>query len=249
MTEAQVPAPPARPIRVLVVDDHGPARVFVVTCLTDAGIAVVAEAGSGAEAVALHARHHPEVVTLDLIMPGLEPVEAIRQIRGQDGEARVLVLSAMGNPRTVMSALRAGARGFVLKPFAPPQLVDAVIRLATFDRRRSPRLPLRGRVVSASLSAVDSGGAVIEVRGTAVELSFGGLRVRLGEGQSVPLIGQALAIRLCLGDDDILANARVVWAGRGEVGLEFLSLPAAVLDRLEAALAERLEGRSRDAWF
>lgn len=153
--------PPAhQPVRVVVVDDQ-PLIRHSLRLVVDAadGLAVVGEAGSGAQALAVARQTRPDVVLMDIRMPGGDGIEATRRIVADPdlGATRVLVLSMFELDEHVHGALRAGASGFLLKDAEPDVLVDAVRRVASgeglvdqtltrrvideFARRRSPAAP------------------------------------------------------------------------------------------------------------
>lgn len=114
-------------IRVLLADDHTIVRQGVRMCLEAMGdIAVVAEAGDGQEAVLLAAQLRPDVAVVDLTMPRLNGVEAIRQIRRDVPDTEVVVLSVHDSEAYVVQALRAGAAGYVLKRNAATELAAAI---------------------------------------------------------------------------------------------------------------------------
>ncbi|HXF70456.1 MAG TPA: response regulator transcription factor [Thermoflexus sp.] len=114
-------------IRVLLADDHPAVRTGIRQFLErDPAIEVVAEAGSGEEALALIARHRPDVVILDLRMPGLSGLEVLRRLRAEHPEVRVLVLTAYDDDPYIFAALRAGARGYLLKTAGPEDLIRGV---------------------------------------------------------------------------------------------------------------------------
>jgi two-component system, NarL family, response regulator LiaR len=114
-------------IRVLVVDDHAVVREGLRTFLRlQDGIEVVGEAGDGEEAVAEAARLAPDVVLMDLVMPKLGGVEAMRQIRGARSQTRVIVLTSFGDDEQLLPAVRAGASGYLLKSAEPNQVVRAI---------------------------------------------------------------------------------------------------------------------------
>jgi len=114
-------------IRVLLADDHPAVRAGIRQFLErDSTIEVVAEAGSGEEALALIERHHPDVAILDLRMPGLSGMEVLRRLRAAHPEVRVLVLTAYDDDPYVFAALRAGARGYLLKTAGPEDLLRGV---------------------------------------------------------------------------------------------------------------------------
>lgn len=114
--------------RVLVVDDALFMRRQLRDLLEAAGYEVVAEGCDGAEAVALYDAHGPDVVTLDLVMPEVSGLEALRQFRARDPRPRVVVCSSLGDEPTILEALRLGARDYVLKPVSPDRLLDAVTK-------------------------------------------------------------------------------------------------------------------------
>lgn len=123
----QAPSVAQPPIRVLVADDHVIVRQGLRALLTaQADIEVVGEAGSGAEAVAQAAVLHPEVILMDLVMPGLDGIEAIRQITARQPEIRLLVLTSFSSDDKVFPALKAGALGYLLKDSGPEELVQAI---------------------------------------------------------------------------------------------------------------------------
>lgn len=120
-------APVSAPIRVLVVDDHPVVRDGIRGMLSGAsGIEVVGEAPGGAEAVELAASLRPDVVLMDLRMPGVDGVAAIREIVARGLESRVLVLTTYDTDREVLSAIEAGATGYLLKDAPRDELVRAV---------------------------------------------------------------------------------------------------------------------------
>jgi DNA-binding NarL/FixJ family response regulator len=114
-------------IRVLVVDDHPVVRQGLRSFLSSReGIEVVGEAGDGAEAVAEADRLGPDVVLLDLVMPGGGGLDAIGRLRSLPDPPRVLVLTSFATPDQVVPAVRAGAAGYVLKDVAPGDLEAAI---------------------------------------------------------------------------------------------------------------------------
>jgi len=105
--------------RCLVADDSEFARGNIARVIEKLGGSVVGEAGSGEEAVALFGRLRPDLVLLDITMPELDGVEALRRIRDQDGAAKVIMVSSLGHKEMVWQAIRLGARHFITKPFTP----------------------------------------------------------------------------------------------------------------------------------
>ena len=119
------------PLRVLLADDHAIVRKGIREFLEEDGeVTVVAEAASGAEAVRLTGEHRPAVAVLDVQMPGVNGIEATRQIKAAYPEVRVLILTAYDEDPYVFALLRAGADGYVLKNSDPDDLVRAVKTVA-----------------------------------------------------------------------------------------------------------------------
>ncbi len=117
----------AEPIGVLIVDDHAVVREGLRSFLElQEGIAVVGEAGDGAEAVALAERIRPDVVLMDLVMPKVDGVEAMRQLRERVPAARVIVLTSFLDDDRLLPAIRAGAAGYLLKNAQPQELARAI---------------------------------------------------------------------------------------------------------------------------
>ena len=114
-------------IRVAIADDHAVVRQGLRTFLElQDGMEVVGEAADGEEAVALVERTAPDVVLLDLVMPRVDGLEAIRRIRERAPATRILVLTSFADDHTVLPAVRAGAAGYLLKDVQPPELADAI---------------------------------------------------------------------------------------------------------------------------
>ncbi|WP_448811902.1 response regulator [Agromyces bauzanensis] len=114
--------------RVLLVDDQAMVRQGLRLLLELGGIEVVAEASDGAEAVAAVATHRPDVVLMDLRMPGVDGIEATRRIVADDPAARVIALTTFDLDEHVAAVLRAGAVGFLLKDVTGEGLVEAIHR-------------------------------------------------------------------------------------------------------------------------
>jgi two-component system chemotaxis response regulator CheY len=114
---------------VLVVDDAIFMRTMIGDILKQAGFEVVGEASSGVEAVQKYKELGPDLVTMDIVMPDMGGIDAVREIIKEDPEARILMCSAMGQQGLVVEAIQAGARDFVVKPFQPSRVIEAVQRL------------------------------------------------------------------------------------------------------------------------
>jgi len=118
---------PVDKARVLVVDDHALLRTGVANIINqEPDLQVVAEAGNGVEAVAAYNQHHPDVTLLDLRMPVMEGVEAVRRIRERDPRARVIVLTTYDTDEEITRALKAGAQAYVLKDISADDLVGCI---------------------------------------------------------------------------------------------------------------------------
>jgi NarL family two-component system response regulator LiaR len=132
------------PITVLLVDDHEMVRRGVRAFLeTQPDISVVAEAGSGEEAVRLAAEHAPDVALMDLIMPGMDGVEATRRLTSQSPRTSVVMLTSYHDDEHVFPAIRAGALSYVLKEIGPAELAEAVRKAAAGEAVLSPRVAAR----------------------------------------------------------------------------------------------------------
>lgn len=127
-------------IRVMVVDDHPMWRDAVERDLEDAGFEVVAVAANGNEALARFPAARPQVVVLDLQIPGPNGVAVTAEVVRQDPSARVLILSASGEQADVLEAVKAGATGYLVKSASRNELIAAVRRVAQGDTVFTPGL-------------------------------------------------------------------------------------------------------------
>lgn len=115
------------PVRILIVDDHPMVRMGLKLCLTNYNdIMVVGEAANGREAMRQIETGQPQVVLMDLVMPEMNGVEAIREINSRWPTVKVLVLTSFAEDKHVKTALEAGATGYLLKDIEPPALVAAI---------------------------------------------------------------------------------------------------------------------------
>jgi DNA-binding NarL/FixJ family response regulator len=142
-----VTATPQAALRVVIADDQGLVRTGFRMILTAAGIEVVAEASDGEEAVAAVRRTRPDIVLMDIRMPGLDGLEATRRILGgapgDPGAPRVLILTTFDLDQYVYAALAAGASGFLLKDVTPEYLVAAVRLVRSGDALLAPAITRR----------------------------------------------------------------------------------------------------------
>jgi two-component system NarL family response regulator len=175
-----VPAPVPVHARVLVVDDHSLLRTGVANIINqEADLEVVAEAANGRDAIAAFLRHRPDVVLMDLRMPEMEGVEAVRRIREIDPQARVVVLTTYDADEDIARALQAGAKAYILKDIAADALVACV------------RDVLAGKTYLAPAAAAKLAEHVTQVQLTPRELAA--LRL-LANGHSNKEIATALGI-------------------------------------------------------
>ena len=117
------------PRTVLICDDALFMRTMVGDILREAGFEVVGEAATGVQAVERYGALRPDLVTMDIVMPDMGGIDAVREITRLDPGARVLMCSAMGQQALVIEAMAAGARDFVVKPFQPSRVLEAVERI------------------------------------------------------------------------------------------------------------------------
>ena len=177
-------------IRVVLADDHVMVRQGIRQFLEEAGdIQVVAEAGTGAEAVRLVETHQPDVTVLDIRMPEVTGVEATRQIKQRFPDVRVLVLTAYDDDPYVFALLQAGADGYILKSASGDELVQAVHTVYKGSSALSPEIASK---VVRQMTGHKPGGAADQVELlTDRELEVLRLAAR---GQTNREIGQALHI-------------------------------------------------------
>jgi NarL family two-component system response regulator LiaR len=120
-----------QPVRVLIVDDHDIVRKGLRALLeTDPMIEVVGEAGDGAQAIELATELCPHVILMDLVMPGVDGIEAMQEIRTRGVESQILVLTSFSGADKLFPAVRAGALGYLLKDTSPDELVLAIQQAA-----------------------------------------------------------------------------------------------------------------------
>ena len=127
--------------RVLLIDDHQLFREALGVALTESGMALVAEAGDARAGFSLIDATRPDLVLLDLKMPGMDGVTAIREILARPYQPKVIVLTAYATPRLIGDALAAGVHGFALKSNSLHELLDGITKVLAGDRWLSPSLP------------------------------------------------------------------------------------------------------------
>jgi len=114
--------------RILVVDDAAFMRMMLSDHLTKAGFEVIGHAENGAVAVTKYKELRPDMVTMDITMPEMDGIQAVKEIKKFDPTARIVMCSAMGQQHMVMEAIQAGARDFIVKPFDVARVVQAVTK-------------------------------------------------------------------------------------------------------------------------
>jgi two-component system chemotaxis response regulator CheY len=112
--------------RVLIVDDAAFMRMMVKDILTKNGFQVVGEASDGAQAIEKYKELTPDLVTMDITMPEMDGITALKEIKKLDPNAKVIMCSAMGQQAMVIDAIQAGAKDFVVKPFQADRVIEAI---------------------------------------------------------------------------------------------------------------------------
>jgi NarL family two-component system response regulator LiaR len=131
-------------ITVLIVDDHKVVRQGVRAFMdTQPDITVVGEAGVGEEAISLASEHAPDVVIVDLVMPGMDGVEVTRRVKQASPRTQVIVLTSYHQDEHIFPAIRAGALSYLLKDVGPAELADAVRKAADGEAVLHPRVAAR----------------------------------------------------------------------------------------------------------
>ena len=120
---------------MLIVDDVAFVRKTLADILTAAEYQVIGEASNGLEAVEMYARYHPDIVTMDLVMPEVSGIEATRKILKADKTAKVVIITAMGQENFVMEAINVGAKDYILKPFKADEVLKTLERALLGEER------------------------------------------------------------------------------------------------------------------
>ena len=115
--------------RVLITDDALFMRVTLKNILTKGGYEIVGEAANGQESVDMYQQHKPDLVTMDITMPEMDGITAVREIKKLDPNANVIMCTAMGQKSMVMEAVAAGAKDFLVKPFQPDKVIEAIQKI------------------------------------------------------------------------------------------------------------------------
>jgi len=112
--------------KVLIVDDAAFMRMMLRDILAKNGFEVVGEADNGKVAVQMYSELKPDVVTMDITMPEMDGIAAVKEIKAADPNAKVVMVSAMGQQAMVIEAIRSGAADFIVKPFQPDRVLEAL---------------------------------------------------------------------------------------------------------------------------
>ena len=112
--------------RILIVDDAAFMRMMIRDILTKNGYEVVGEAQDGAQAIEKFKELHPDLITMDITMPEMDGISALKEIRKMDSNAKVIMCSAMGQQAMVIDAIQAGAKDFIVKPFQADRVIEAI---------------------------------------------------------------------------------------------------------------------------
>jgi two-component system chemotaxis response regulator CheY len=112
--------------RILIVDDAAFMRMMIRDILTKNGYEVVGEAQDGIQAIERYKELHPDLVTMDITMPEMDGITALKEIRKVDANAKVIMCSAMGQQAMVIDAIQAGAKDFIVKPFQADRVIEAI---------------------------------------------------------------------------------------------------------------------------
>ncbi len=115
--------------KVLIVDDAIVMRMMIKGILSKNGFEVVGEAQNGAEAVEKYKALAPDLVTMDMVMPEMDGISAVRRIIADDPQAKIIMCTSMGQQALVVEAIEAGAKSFITKPFAPPKMLEIIAKV------------------------------------------------------------------------------------------------------------------------
>lgn len=115
--------------KILIVDDAAFMRMMLTDILVEKGYEIAGEAGDGGKALRLYKELKPDLVTMDIVMPEVGGIESIRKILKIDPEAKILVVSALGQQALVKEAIDAGAKGFVVKPFKSEKVTEEIEKI------------------------------------------------------------------------------------------------------------------------
>lgn len=116
--------------KVLIVDDAAFMRKLLKNILFSGGFDIVGEAENGKQAVELYKKLRPDIVTMDIIMPEMNGIEALKEIKKIDPNAKVVMCTAVGQEQMVKTAIKFGAKGYIVKPFQAPKVIEELKKVA-----------------------------------------------------------------------------------------------------------------------
>jgi two-component system chemotaxis response regulator CheY len=116
--------------KVLIVDDTAFMRKLLRNILFSGGFDIVGEAENGKQAVELYKQLKPDIVTMDIVMPEMNGIEALKEIKKMDPNAKVVMCTAVGQEQMVKAAIKLGARGYIVKPFQAPKVIEELKKVA-----------------------------------------------------------------------------------------------------------------------
>ncbi|KXS46374.1 MULTISPECIES: response regulator [Methanohalophilus] len=112
--------------KVLIVDDTAFMRKLLKNILFGAGFDIAGEAENGKQAVEMYKELNPDIVTMDIVMPDMSGIDALKEIKGMDKSAKVVMCTAVGQEKIVKTAIKLGAKGYIIKPFQGPKVVEEI---------------------------------------------------------------------------------------------------------------------------
>ena len=112
--------------KILIVDDAAFMRMMLKDILVKNGFEIAGEAPNGLKAIEVYKAEKPDLVTMDITMPEMDGIQALKEIKAFDPSARVIMCSAMGQQSMVMEAIKSGAKDFIVKPFQPDRVLEAI---------------------------------------------------------------------------------------------------------------------------
>ncbi len=116
--------------KVLIVDDAAFMRKLLKNILFSGGFDIVGEAENGKQAVELYKKLRPDIVTMDIVMPEMNGIEALKEIRKIDPNAKIVMCTAVGQEQMVKAAIKFGAKGYIVKPFQAPKVIEELRKVA-----------------------------------------------------------------------------------------------------------------------
>lgn len=134
---------------VLIVDDVAFVRKTLTDILTEAHYQVVGEAADGLQAIEMYGKLRPDIVTMDIVMPNMSGIDATKRIVKADKDARIVIISAMGQESLVMEAINVGAKDYILKPFSSMDVLKTLERALLDESQMMNRNTLRDSAKTA----------------------------------------------------------------------------------------------------